>query len=249
MEMNKRKIPFSPPDISELEIEEVAKALRSGWITTGPRTKELERRLAEFCHTSKVVCLNSATAAEELNLRVCGIQEGDEVIVPAYTYTASASAAIHCGAKVIFVDSQKDNCEMDYDKVAEAITEKTKAVVAVDLGGVICDYDKLYQAIESKKNLFTPRNDNTLGSRIQKTLNRVMVFADCAHALGSVVQEGCVISAGAVVNYGSMCARGVHVECDAVVASGTLVPACTKVQSCTVVYKENIDINDLFENK
>ena len=171
MEMNKRKIPFSPPDISELEIEEVAEALRSGWITTGPRTKELERRLAEYCHTSKVVCLNSATAAEELNLRVCGIQEGDEVIVPAYTYTASASAAIHCGAKVIFVDSQKDNCEMDYDKVAEAITEKTKAVVAVDLGGVICDYDKLYQAIESKKNLFTPRNDNTLGARIQKTLN------------------------------------------------------------------------------
>lgn len=108
------------------------------------------------------------------------------MIVPAYTYTASASAAIHCGAKVIFVDSQKDNCEMDYDKVAEAITEKTKAVVAVDLGGVICDYDKLYQAIESKKNLFTPRNDNTLGSRIQKTLNRVMVFADCAHALGAV---------------------------------------------------------------
>lgn len=186
MEMNKRKIPFSPPDISELEIEEVAKALRSGWITTGPRTKELERRLAEYCHTSKVVCLNSATAAEELNLRVCDIQEGDEVIVPAYTYTASASAAIHCGAKVIFVDSQKDNCEMDYDKVAEAITEKTKAVVAVDLGGIICDYDKLYQAIESKKNLFTPRNDNTLGSRIQKTLNRVMVFADCAHALGAV---------------------------------------------------------------
>ena len=186
MEMNKRKIPFSPPDISELEIEEVAKALRSGWITTGPRTKELERRMAEYCHTSKVVCLNSATAAEELNLRVCGIQEGDEVIVPAYTYTASASAAIHCGAKVIFVDSQKDNCEMDYDKVAEAITEKTKAVVAVDLGGVICDYDKLYQAIESKKNLFTPRNDNTLGSRIQKTLNRVMVFADCAHALGAI---------------------------------------------------------------
>ena len=184
--MNKRKVPFSPPDISELEIEEVSEALRSGWITTGPRTKELERRLAEYCHTSKVVCLNSATAAEELNLRVCGIGPGDEVIVPAYTYTASASAAIHCGAKVVFVDSQKDNCEMDYDKVAEAITEKTKAVVAVDLGGIICDYDKLYQAIESKKNLFTPRDDNTLGSRIQKTLNRVMVFADCAHALGAV---------------------------------------------------------------
>ena len=117
----KRNIPFSPPDISELEIEEVADALRSGWITTGPRTKELERRLAEFCHTSKVVCLNSATAAEELNFRICGIGEGDEVIVPAYTYTATASAAIHCGAKVIFVDSQKDNCEMDYMVVSSAI--------------------------------------------------------------------------------------------------------------------------------
>ena len=149
----KRNIPFSPPDISELEIAEVAEALRSGWITTGPRTKELERRLAEYCHTSKVVCLNSATAAEELNFRICGIGVGDEVIVPAYTYTATASAAIHCGAKVIFVDSQKDNCEMDYDKVAEAITEKTKAVVAVDLGGIICDYDKLYAAVEEEKSL------------------------------------------------------------------------------------------------
>ena len=150
----KRNIPFSPPDISELEIAEVTEALRSGWITTGPRTKELEKRLANYCHTSKVVCLNSATAAEELNLRICGIGEGDEVIVPAYTYTATASAAIHCGAKVIFVDSQKDSTEMDYDKVANAITEKTKAVIAVDLGGIICDYDKLYATIESKKHLF-----------------------------------------------------------------------------------------------
>ena len=128
-----RVIQFSPPDISELEINEVAEALRSGWITTGPRTKELERRLAKYCHTSKIVCLNSATAAEELNFRICGIEPGDEIVVPAYTYRASASPAIHCGAKVVFVDSQKDNCEMDYDKVAEAITEKTKAVVAVDL--------------------------------------------------------------------------------------------------------------------
>ena len=143
-----RIIKFSPPDLSELEIAEVAEALRSGWITTGPRTKELERRLAEYCHTSKTVCLNSATAAEELNLRICGIGPEDEIVVPAYTYTASASPVIHCGAKVVFIDSQKDNCEMDYDKVAEAITEKTKAVVAVDLGGIICDYDKLYAAIE-----------------------------------------------------------------------------------------------------
>ena len=181
----KRNIPFSPPDISELEINEVAEALRSGWITTGPRTKELERRLAEYCHTSKVVCLNSATSAEELNFRICGIGEGDEVIVPAYTYTATAAAAIHCGAKVIFVDSQKDNCEMDYEKVAAAITEKTKAVVAVDLGGIICDYDKLYAAVESKKELFRAKEGDSLGARIQQAKGRVLVFADCAHALGA----------------------------------------------------------------
>ena len=152
--MEKRVIPFSPSDISELEVREVAEALRSGWITTGPRTKELEKRLAEYCHTSKVVCLNSAAAAEELNCRVCGIGEGDEVIVPAYTYTASASAAIHCGAKVVFVDSQKDCVEMDYDAVGEAITEKTKAIVAVDLGGIVCDYDKLFEVVEKKRVLF-----------------------------------------------------------------------------------------------
>lgn len=180
-----RKIPFSPPDISEAEIAEVAEAMRSGWITTGPRVKELEKRLAAYCHTSKVVCLNSATAAEELNFRICGIGEGDEVIIPAYTYTATASAAIHCGAKVIFVDSQKDSTEMDYDKVAESITERTKAVVAVDLGGIICDYDKLYEAVESKKNLFHAKEGNELGARIQQAVGRVLVFADCAHALGA----------------------------------------------------------------
>lgn len=184
-EILKRNIPFSPPDISKLEIAEVAEALRSGWITTGPRTKELERRLAEYCHTSRAVCLNSATAAEELNFRICGIGDGDEVIVPSYTYTASASAAIHCGAKVIFVDSQKDSTEMDYDKVAEVITEKTKAVVAVDLGGIICDYDKLYAAVESKKHLFRAKEGDSLGARIQQSIGRVIVFADCAHALGA----------------------------------------------------------------
>lgn len=184
-EIIKRNIPFSPPDISELEIEEVVEALRSGWITTGPRTKELERRLAAFCHTSKVVCLNSATAAEELNFRICGIGEGDEVIVPAYTYTASASAAIHCGAKVIFVDSQKENCEMDYDKVAEVITEKTKAVVAVDLGGIVADYDKLFEVVESKKKLFRAKEGDSLGARIQQAIGRVLVFADGAHSLGA----------------------------------------------------------------
>lgn len=184
-EMDKRNILFSPPDISELEIAEVAESLRSGWITTGPRTKELERRLAEFCHTSKVVCLNSATAAEELNFRICGIGEGDEVIVPAYTYTASASAAIHCGAKVIFVDSQVDNCEMDYEKVAEAITEKTKAIVAVDLGGIIADYDRLFEVVESKKSLFKAKEGDSLGARIQQAIGRVIVFADGAHSLGA----------------------------------------------------------------
>lgn len=184
--MEYRAIPFSPPDISDLEINEVIETLKSGWLTTGPKTKELEKRLAEFCHTSKVVCLNSATAAEELNFRICGIGEGDEVIAPAYTYTATASAAIHCGAKVIFIDSQPDSVEMDYAKVAEAITEKTKGVVAVDLGGVIADYDKLYAAVKSKKHLFRPKEGRSLGARIQQALGRVLVFADCAHGLGAV---------------------------------------------------------------
>lgn len=183
--MEKRVIPFSPPDISELEINEVAEAMRSGWITTGPRTKELEKRLAEYCHTSKVVCLNSATAAEELNFRICGIGEGDEVIVPAYTYTASASAAIHCGAKVVFVDSQKDCVEMDYDKVGEAITPRTKAIVAVDLGGIVCDYGKLFSVVEQKRALFTPKEGDSLGARIQQAIGRVLVFSDAAHALGA----------------------------------------------------------------
>lgn len=183
--MEKRNISFSPPDISELEIEEVIKTLKSGWITTGPRVKELEKKIADYCHTSKAVCLNSATAAEELNFRICGIGEGDEVIVPAYTYTATAAAAIHCGAKVVFVDSKKDSTEMDYDKVAEAITEKTKAIVAVDIAGIIADYDKLYEVVESKKELFVPGGNTDLGRRIQSALGRVLIFADCAHSFGA----------------------------------------------------------------
>lgn len=143
--MEKRNISFSPPDITDAEIEEVSKVLRSGWITTGPRTKKLENRLAQYCNTNKVVCLNSATAAEELNLRILGIGEGDEVIVPAYTYTATAAAVIHVGAKVIFIDSQIDNAEMDYIALEKAITEKTKAIVAVDLGGIICDYNRIFE--------------------------------------------------------------------------------------------------------
>lgn len=189
--MEKRAISFSPPDISDLEISEVVDALKSGWITTGPRTKELEKRLAEYCHTPKVVCLNSATAAEELNFRICGIGEGDEVIVPAYTYTATASAAIHCGATVKFVDIRKDGDsnthmpEMDYDKVAEAITEKTKAIVAVDLGGIIADYDKVFKIVEEKRHLFTPAGNTDLGKRIQAKKGRVLVFSDAAHSLGA----------------------------------------------------------------
>ncbi len=180
------KIPFSPPDITEAEINEVVAALRSGWITTGPKVKELEEKLSKYCNTSKTVCLNSATAAEELNFRVCGIGEGDEVIVPAYTYTATASAAIHCGAKVIFIDSQKDSTEMDYEKVAEAINERTKAIVAVDIAGIIADYDKLYEIVEAKKDLFVAKDDSSLGSKIQKAIGRILVFADSAHGLGAV---------------------------------------------------------------
>jgi dTDP-4-amino-4,6-dideoxygalactose transaminase len=184
-ELEKKKIEFSPPDISDAEIKEVVAALNSGWITTGHRTKELENRLAEYCHTKKMVCLNSATAAEELNLRILGVGPGDEVIVPSYTYTASASAVIHCGATVIFVDSQKNGAsitripEMDYDAVEAAITERTKAVIAVDLGGIMCDYDRIYQAVEHKRYLFKANNP------IQEALGRVAVVADCAHALGA----------------------------------------------------------------
>ena len=183
--MEKRSISFSPPDISELEVAEVAEALRSGWITTGPRTKELEKRLADYCHTAKQVCLNSGTAAEELNLRVLGVGPGDEVIVPAYTYTATASAAIHCGAKVVFVDIQKDgdpvthSPEMDYDAVEQAINERTKAIIPVDLGGIMCDYDRLFQVVEAKRGMFRPANP------IQEQLGRVAVVSDCAHALGA----------------------------------------------------------------
>ncbi|MCI8834381.1 MAG: DegT/DnrJ/EryC1/StrS family aminotransferase [Ruminococcus sp.] len=177
--MEKRNVSFCQPDISELEIQEVAEVLRSGWITTGPKTKQLEKKLAEFCHTEKVVCLGSATAAEELILRVLDIGEGDEVIVPAYTYTASASAVIHVGAAVKLIDSQTDSYEMDYEKVEAAITEHTKAILAVDLGGVPCDYERIYQIVEEKKHLFRPKGS------IQKQLGRIAVLADCAHALGA----------------------------------------------------------------
>lgn len=174
------KIPFSPPDIGEAEIEEVVAALKSGWITTGPKTKELERQVAQFCRTSKAVCLNSATAALELTLHQLGIGPGDEVITCAYTYTASASVVCHVGAKLVLVDCQKDGYQMDYDALEAAITEKTKAVIPVDIAGVICDYDRIFEIVEKKKALFTP-SDN----KIQQALGRVAVVADAAHAFGA----------------------------------------------------------------
>lgn len=173
------KIPFSPPDITEAEIEEVADALRSGWITTGPKTKELEREVAAFCGTNRAVCLNSQTACGEMTLRVLGVGEGDEVITSAYTYTASASVACHVGAKLVLVDTQKDSLEMDYDKLEAAITEKTKVIIPVDLGGVPCDYDRIFSIVEKKKALFHPTN------KLQKAIGRVIVMADAAHAFGA----------------------------------------------------------------
>ncbi len=174
------KIPFSPPDVGEAEIEQVTQALRSGWITTGPKTKELERQVAELCHTSKAVCLNSATAALELTLHQLGIGVGDEVITCAYTYTASASVVCHVGAKLVLVDCQKDSFQMDYDALENAITEKTKAIIPVDIGGVICDYDRIFEIVERKKSIFTPSEN-----KIQQALGRVAVVADAAHAFGA----------------------------------------------------------------
>jgi dTDP-4-amino-4,6-dideoxygalactose transaminase len=174
-----RNIPFSPPDISDEEINEVVDTLKSGWITTGPKTKLFEKQIAEYCNTSKAVALNSATSAMEMTLRLLGIGPGDEVITCAYTYTASASVITHVGAKVVLVDTAKDSFHMDYDAIADAITEKTKAIIPVDLGGVMCDYDKVFEAIESKKELFNPSNE------MQKTFDRVIVLADGAHSIGA----------------------------------------------------------------
>lgn len=173
------KIPFSPPDITEEEVEQVAEALRSGWITTGPKTKELEREVAEFCGVNRAVCLNSQTACAEMTLRLLGISEDDEIIVPAYTYTATASVVCHVGAKLVMVDVQKDSLEMDYNKLANAITEKTKVIIPVDLGGVPCDYNRIFSIVESKKELFHPVN------KLQEAIGRVIVMTDAAHAFGA----------------------------------------------------------------
>lgn len=178
-EVIKMQIPFSPPDIGEEEIKEVIDTLKSGWITTGPKTKEFEKQLANFCNTNKVVCLNSATAALELTLRLLGIGEGDEVITSAYTYTATASVIVHVGAKPVLVDVQKDSFEMDYEQLEKAINEHTKAIIPVDIAGLLFDYDKIYQIIEEKKPLFMPNNE------LQKRYNRLIVIADSAHGLGA----------------------------------------------------------------
>lgn len=172
-------IPFSPPDVGEEEIKEITEALQSGWITTGPKTKQFEREIANLCNTKNAVCLNSATASLELTLRVLGIGEGDEVITSSYTYTASASPIAHVGAKIVLIDTKKDSMEMDYEQLENAINEKTKAIIPVDIAGIICDYDKIFEIVEKKKELFKPDND------IQKLYNRVIVVADCAHGLGA----------------------------------------------------------------
>lgn len=173
------KISFSPPDVGELEIEQVAEALKSGWITTGPKTKELEKKVAEFCGVNRAVCLGSQTACAEMALRVLGIGAGDEVIVPAYTYTATASVVCHVGATLKFVDVQKDSLEMDYEALENMITEKTKVIIPVDLAGVPCDYNRIFEIVEKKKHLFCAQNE------IQRAMGRISVNADAAHAFGA----------------------------------------------------------------
>ncbi len=180
MNMKLKNIPFSPPDMTEKEVAEVRDAILSGWITTGPRTKKLEAQISEYVHTDKTVCLNSATAAMEMVLHLLGVGPGDEVVVPAYTYTATASVVQHVGAKIVFVDSQKDSVEMDYNQLEQAITEKTKVISPVDLGGVVADYDRVYEIVEKKRGLFMPSN------ALQTKIGRIVVSADCAHSFGGM---------------------------------------------------------------
>ena len=179
MNLKLRNIPFSPPDMTEAEAKEVREAILSGWITTGPRTKKLEKQISEYIHTEKTVCLNSATAAMEMVLHLLDLGPEDEVIVPAYTYTATASVTQHVGCRLVMVDSQKDNVEMDYDRLAEAITERTKVIVPVDLGGIVADYDRVFEIVEAKRGLFRPSN------ALQARIGRIVVSADCAHSFGA----------------------------------------------------------------
>ncbi len=192
--MKLRNVPFSPPDMSEAEAKLAAEAIMSGWITTGPRTKEFERKISAYIGTQKTVCLNSATAAMELALRLIGVGPNDEVIVPAYTYTASASVTQHVGCKLVMVDSQVDNVQMDYDKLADAITERTKVIVQVDLGGVVCDYDRIRDIVGKKRGLFHPNNE------LQKRMGRIIISGDCAHAFGSMWHGK---MAGAIADFSS----------------------------------------------
>ena len=185
-------IPFSPPDMSNAEIKEVKRALKSGWITTGPRTKKLEKVIADFCGVKNAVCLNSQTACAELTLRVLGIGPGDEVIVPAYTYTATCSVVCHVGATPVMVDSQVDSVEMDYEALEKAITPKTKAIIPVDIAGVMCDYDRIFEIVYKNKKQFTPNND------IQKSIGRIVVIADTAHSLGAEYKG---LNAGQVADF------------------------------------------------
>ena len=194
MPNDKKNIPFSPPDISEFEIEEVANALRSGWITTGPRTKHLEKEVAEYVGTKRCVCLNSQTACAEMALRVLGIGSGDEVITSAYTYTASASVIDHVGAKIVLIDTQRDSLEMDYDALEAAINERTKAIIPVDLAGIPCDYERIFKIVESKRDLFKPSNE------LQAALGRVAVMADTAHAFGATLGG---VAIGSVADFSS----------------------------------------------
>lgn len=188
------KIPFSPPDISNLEIEEVVDTLKSGWITTGPKTKKFEQMIGEFIGNKNVVCLNSQTACQEMALRVMGIGKGDEVITSAYTYSASASVIDHIGAKIVFVDLSENSLEMDYDALESAITEKTKAIIPVDIAGIPCNYDKIFEIVERKKGLFKANSD------MQKALGRIAVMADCAHSLGASVKG---VMAGNIADFSS----------------------------------------------
>ena len=203
MNMKLRNIPFSPPDMTEREAAEVREAILSGWITTGPRTKKLESLISEYVHTEKTVCLNSATAALEMVLHLLDIQPDDEVIVPAYTYTATASVTQHVGCKLVLVDSQKDSVEMDYDKLAAAITEKTKVIAPVDLGGIVADYDRVFEIVEAKKGLFKPNN------ALQAKIGRIVVSADCAHSFGAwkmVTRKSQIaqkVMAGAIADFSS----------------------------------------------
>ena len=203
MNMNLRNVPFSPPDMTEKEAAEVREAILSGWITTGPRTKKLEQQISEYVHTDKTVCLTSATAALEMMLHLLDIQPDDEVIVPAYTYTATASVTQHVGCKLVLVDSQKDNVEMDYDKLAAAITEKTKVIAPVDLGGIVADYDRVFEIVEAKKGLFKPNN------ALQAKIGRIVVSADCAHSFGAwkmVTQKSQIpqkLMSGAIADFSS----------------------------------------------